>query len=345
MTSDLATLVDATTIQAAAGPADIAAQIGTGHFFWLDVYGGDAAAREPLLRALGLDDPTTGWLQRFGQACRMQIGEGLRAVTWLVAPTGGLLEVHLLCTPRFVVTAWTGDPHLLDDVRGRFSRRAVGLDGRHYQAAGILLQLLLSTLDEAITELDSRLDEQQLLATTALVGSDDPALGGGRLKLESIWATFDRYASIVRTAVTGIEALPGMDQRGAAELNDYADLVADVEHRLHERILWLTNILRERAAGMEQHQSDQINRLTLVSVIFLPITFVTGFFGMNFDWMIASIGDRRAFLALGVALPVIIVALTVVLFRRRGLLPGGRRRAAGQPPALLRPPEPPPSGR
>ena len=96
---------------------------------------------------------------------------------------------------------------------------------------------------------------------------------------------------------------------------------------------------------MEQHQSDQINRLTLVSVIFLPITFVTGFFGMNFDWMIASIGDRRAFLALGVALPVIIVALTVVLFRRRGLLPGGRRRAAGQPPALLRPPEPPPSGR
>ena len=115
-----------------------------------------------------------------------------------------------------------------------------------------------------------------------------------------------------------------MDQRGAAELNDYAELVADVEHRLQERMLWLTNILRERAAGIAQHQSDQINRLTLVSVIFLPITFVTGFFGMNFNWMIANIGDRRAFLALGVALPVIIVGLTVVLFRRRGLLPRGR---------------------
>ena len=68
-----------------------------------------------------------------------------------------------------------------------------------------------------------------------------------------------------------------MDQRGATELNDYADLVADVEHRLQERMLWLTNILRERAASIAQHQSDQINRLTLVSVIFLPITFVTGF--------------------------------------------------------------------
>ena len=78
----------------------IAAQIGTGHFFWLDVYGGDATAREPLLRALGLDDPTTGWLQRFGQACQMKIGEELRAVTWLVGSTGELLELHLLCTPR-----------------------------------------------------------------------------------------------------------------------------------------------------------------------------------------------------------------------------------------------------
>lgn len=319
---DLATLVDATLIKAAAGTADIAAQIGTGHFFWLDVYGGDATAREPLLRALGLDDPTTGWLQRFGQACRMKIGEELRVVTWLAGSTGELLEVHFLCTPRFAVTVWTGDQHLLDDVRDRFTRRVAGLRS-HYEAAGILLQLLLSTLDESITGLDSRLDKAQLLAA-APAGEADSSLASGCLKIESVWAKFDRYASIVRSAVTGIEALPDMDQRGAAELNDYAELVADVEHRLQERMLWLTNILRERAAGIAQHQSDQINRLTLVSVIFLPITFVTGFFGMNFNWMIANIGDRRAFLALGVALPVIIVGLTVVLFRRRGLLPRGR---------------------
>ena len=192
----------------------------------------------------------------------------------------------------------------------------------HYEAAGILLQLLLSTLDESITGLDSRLDKAQLLVAAPAGGADSSLAGAA--SVESVWATFDRYASIVRSAVTGIEALPDMDQRGAAELNDYAELVADVEHRLQERMLWLTNILRERAAGIAQHQSDQINRLTLVSVIFLPITFVTGFFGMNFNWMIANIGDRRAFLALGVALPVIIVGLTVVLFRRRGLLPRGR---------------------
>src|SRR5262249_20184321 len=151
---------------------------------------------------------------------------GLRVVTWLIGAPGELLEVHLLCTPRFAVTVWTGDPHLLDDVRDRFTRRAAGLDRSHYyQAAGILLQLLLSTLDESITELDSRLDEAQQLAATPAGGYS--SLAGGCLKLESVWAMFDRYASIVRSAVTGIKALPDMDQRGAAELNDYADLVAD----------------------------------------------------------------------------------------------------------------------
>ena len=53
---------------------------------------------------------------------------------------------------------------------------------------------------------------------------------------------------------------------------------------------------------MEQHPERPDQPAGLVSLIFLP-TPLAGFFGMNFNWMIAGIGDRRAFLALGVALP------------------------------------------
>jgi hypothetical protein len=70
----------------------------------------------------------------------------------------------------------------------------------------------------------------------------------------------------------------------------------------------------------QQRQGDQINRLTLVSLIFFPLTFITGFYGMNFGWMNDVIGSGPAFVALGVALPAVSVVVTVAWLRRRGLI-------------------------
>ncbi len=131
---------------------------------------------------------------------------------------------------------------------------------------------------------------------------------------------FERYSSAVRSAVVGIEVVPGMDMRGAAELNDYADQVDDFEHRLHERSQLLANVMRDYTVSIAQHQSRQISRLTVVSMIFLPLTFLTGLFGMNFEWMIRNISSESAFIVLGLMLPSICAIVTSALFVRLGLL-------------------------
>ena len=60
-------------------------------------------------------------------------------------------------------------------------------------------------------------------------------------------------------------------------------------------------------------QATLINeRLTLVTVIFLPLTVISSFFGMNFGWMVDHIGSAASFVLLGIVLPLVVAAATWV---------------------------------
>ena len=60
-------------------------------------------------------------------------------------------------------------------------------------------------------------------------------------------------------------------------------------------------------------------RLAAVATIFLPISFLAGFWGQNFDALTGSIEKGwPAFLVLGVGLSVACVAVTVFILSRRG---------------------------
>lgn len=87
----------------------------------------------------------------------------------------------------------------------------------------------------------------------------------------------------------------------------------------------LTTVLEANIAviSVEQNrinlrQSATMERLTIIATVFLPLSFVVGFFGQNFGWLVEHIDSLAAFIALsvvGLLLPCLL--LYVWLHRRR----------------------------
>ena len=61
-----------------------------------------------------------------------------------------------------------------------------------------------------------------------------------------------------------------------------------------------------------------MKQLTIMATVFLPLTFITGFFGQNFGWMVGHIRSPAIFFALGIGLEVVTVAALFTVFKRRG---------------------------
>jgi magnesium transporter len=81
--------------------------------------------------------------------------------------------------------------------------------------------------------------------------------------------------------------------------------------------MYLTTIANRHA--------DDNKQLTLIATIFLPLTFITGFFGMNFGYLTHELIDTRlSFVVFGVGLLIVATVAFVIYFRRRGWI--GHRR-------------------
>ena len=82
------------------------------------------------------------------------------------------------------------------------------------------------------------------------------------------------------------------------------------------RVSDLVDSYRDLLSGaLDTHLSTVSNRLnvvmkqlTIIATVFLPLSFLTGFFGQNFGWMIGRITSFSAFWAVGVGSQIVVAA-------------------------------------
>jgi hypothetical protein len=103
-------------------------------------------------------------------------GERLRTATWIADRAGNIVELHLIGRNKCIITLWDGDPAALDDIRRQFAECLGGFENNIYEAAGILLRLLLGTLSSAFEAIDMKLDGLRLALGGRTDAPDSAAL-------------------------------------------------------------------------------------------------------------------------------------------------------------------------
>ena len=70
---------------------------------------------------------------------------------------------------------------------------------------------------------------------------------------------------------------------------------------------------------VSNRQNDVMKQLTVIATIFLPLSFITGFFGQNFGFMVNDlIKDSWTFWVVGVGSMLATCVALLTFFRRKG---------------------------
>lgn len=302
---------------AAADPSEVRRRLRDGSFFWLDLADpGEAELRllaeEFAVHPLVLED-----MSKFGQRPKAEdFDTFLFVVAFGCEADGALTEVHCLLSERWLVTSRPAGRDPLAPLRGRFARRGQAPESGAMLLHGVLDTLVdsffpvLAAVDDEISRIDERLER----------AADDVQhdIFGVKRRLVALNRVAGPQRDLVGRLAGGIQPLPGATAESERYLRDVYDHTVRIEE--------LTDVYRDLLNGAtEVHLSTVSNRLnevmkqlTVIATVFLPLTFLTGFFGQNFGWMVDHVGGPGAFLLLGVALQAATVAALLLFFRRRG---------------------------
>ena len=296
--------------------AQIAELRASDEFFWLDVTDPTPAQLEHLGSLFGLHELAVEDSREFGQRPKLdRYGDQVLLVAYGI-DDGAPVEVHMHLSGAWMITVRRGVCGCLTEARRRIE---IGGAGTEEEAIYHVLDALTDSFFPHIDNLDEEVDTLIDAMLEEPRQGQRHALFDLRRRLVELRRIVGPQRDALSAGTLSIQTLPGLDVDSA---HDYFRDVVDHLIRLTELIDGLRDLLGGALDVYLSTVSNRLNeimkRLTLISVIFLPLTFVTGFFGQNFGWMVDHVDGREEFLLFGGGTVVVVLAAMMWWFRRSG---------------------------
>ena len=294
----------------------------TGRFVWIDVLASDLDEARLALIKLGLFDPEVIEAALSGEPSTQcgRYESYLHIVISSCKPLGigfELERVDLLVSERLFVTVHRTHVDFLAEVWKDYKTDFV----RFARSPSFLVYEVWARLVGSYLEVQKVMEERVEAVQNQLRAEPvDPSVF---TRFSELGADLLHFRKIVRPART---VLSDLAQRRSAFLSEVtqgflANLMGTVEHVLQD-LLVDRDVLSESLhlyMSLVGHRTNEVTKkLTVVSVVFLPLSFLAGVYGMNFEHL-PELSWRYSYPAFWLVVVFIAGALLTFLKRARAL--------------------------
>jgi magnesium transporter len=227
-----------------------------------------------------------------------------------------LREVHLFISGKYLIT-------IHRDPFPPLERQRDQLDGRVLHSEQFLLYRVLDALTDSffpmLAEIDDEIDK--LEAAVLLNPTDEQLqqLFSLKRQLVAMRKVVTPQRDLFARSVDQIAELPGfqLDERDYfRDVYDHLIRISDLIDSYRDLLSGATDLY---LSTVSNRQNDVMKQLTVIATIFLPLSFITGFFGQNFGFMITHlINQTWTFFVIGIGSMLATCVGLLLFFHRKG---------------------------
>ena len=302
-------------------PESIRSLLGSSTRFWLDLAELDEdSARQILLDTFGFHPLAVEDAEHFHQRPKLDTYDDFSLfVVYGVNSSRELVEVHCFYTETYLVTVHHDPCPDLTALAGRLRGGALP----HPDHVMLLYRVVDCLVDGYFPVLARLDDEIDRLEDEILQRPTEEQLGqlfDMKRSLIALRKVVTPQRDMFATLLSGGDSLPGMTPDAERYFRDLYDHLIRISDLVDSYRDLMTGALDTHLSTVSNRLNVVMKQLTIIATIFLPLSFLTGFFGQNFAWLVNRITGFAQFVGVAVGTEVLAVVVLVVLFRTRGWL-------------------------